>query len=341
MYDMSVEDFLDNTTQHLFGNHVDTEFSSWSASPRFVLHYATSERESAYVAVIDTSGLRESTGNSMFHVPALAPIFEDPIPGRCPKYALYDWEYLVHGVIEGRHYKAVSFQSLCDAGLTNHLPPLREYVNAWGSDKFPLPELIVPFSKGELDDLDRIAELFGPRSQMRTAITITLFCCKKRAGFGTELREDELKEIVQHLGGRNNVDDDWCASLWNDVYDPRYEDNKQMVNVMRAVSTYCWGRGARARFANKVDADLNSFTGDVPSAYIHSLMEPGAGSVANFKPLATMNLIGMMILAVLIHFFRNPTATGWLVVIYCLYWDIRGIRSWLLRLAAEYMDPAV
>lgn len=54
-----------------------------------------------------------------------------------------------------------------------------------------------------------------------------------------------------------------------------------------------------------------------------------------------MNLVDMMILAVWIHFFRNPTATGWLVVIYCLYWDIRGIRSWLLRLAAEYMDPAV
>ncbi|KAH0041952.1 FAD/NAD(P)-binding domain-containing protein, partial [Aureobasidium melanogenum] len=59
------------------------------------------------------------------------------------------------------------------------------------------------------------------------------------------------------------------------------------------------------------------------------------------KSLATMDLIGMMILAVFIHFFRNPTATGWLVVIYCLYWDIRGIRSLLLRLAAEYMDPAV
>ncbi|KAG9567267.1 hypothetical protein KCU71_g2543, partial [Aureobasidium melanogenum] len=60
-----------------------------------------------------------------------------------------------------------------------------------------------------------------------------------------------------------------------------------------------------------------------------------------FKPRAIMDLIGMMILAVFIHFFRNPTAVGWLVVIYCLYWDIRGIRSWLSRLAAEYMDPAV
>ena len=61
--------------------------------------------------------------------------------------------------------------------------------------------------------------------------------------------EDELREIVQHVGGRNLVPDDWCASLSNDVYDLRYEDNKQMINVMRAVSTYCWGRGSRARFA--------------------------------------------------------------------------------------------
>ncbi|KAH0024616.1 hypothetical protein KCU78_g5001, partial [Aureobasidium melanogenum] len=59
------------------------------------------------------------------------------------------------------------------------------------------------------------------------------------------------------------------------------------------------------------------------------------------RSLATMDLMSMMILAVWIHFFRDPTATGWLVVVYCLYWDIRGIRIWLLRLAAEYMDPAV
>lgn len=249
MYDMSVEDLLDNTTQHLFEYHVDTEFSSWSASPRFVLHYATCERESAYVAVIDTLGLRESTGNSMFHVPALAPIFEDLKSGHRPDYGLYDWEYLVHGVIEGRHYKAASFQSLCDAGLTNHLPALEQYVNAWGSDKFPLPNPIVMFSREEMEDLSRMASLFEPQSQMRAAITITLFCCKKRAGFGTELKEDELKEIVECFGGHNHVPEDWCASFGNDVYDLRYEDNRQMVNVVRAVSAYCWGMGARARFA--------------------------------------------------------------------------------------------
>lgn len=278
---MSIEEFVDNTTQYLHGGKgFVTEFSSWSASPRFAFHYATSSRESAYIAVIDTQGLQKDNGNAMFHVPALQSIFGRPAARRDSFYGMYNWEYLVHGVIEGRHYKAVSFRSLCDAGLTEHLPALKGFVHAWGDDMFPLPPLIVSFSKGELQDLDNIARFFG--SDMRAAITIALFCCKKRTGFGTELREDELNEIVQYLGGPNNVPHDWYDSLLrNGIYDPRYEDNKQMVNVMRALSAYCWGKHARARFTNKVDMD--ALEEKMSSIKIKQPVKPDAGSASRRK----------------------------------------------------------
>ncbi|KAG9661880.1 hypothetical protein KCU64_g2294, partial [Aureobasidium melanogenum] len=203
VYDMSIQQFIDMTTSHLRGDHVTTEFSSWSASPRFVLHYAT------------------NNGNSIFWVPDLA-IFEKPAPGRSLGYDIYDWEYLVHGIVEGRHYKAVPFKSLCEAGLTNYLPTLRNHVDAWGSSRFSLPDSIVPFSREELEDLGRMASLNESQSNLRAAVTVALFCCKKRPGFGTQLMEDQLRELVQHVGGRNLVPDDWCASLCKDVYDFRF-----------------------------------------------------------------------------------------------------------------------
>jgi len=54
-----------------------------------------------------------------------------------------------------------------------------------------------------------------------------------------------------------------------------------------------------------------------------------------------MDIISMMFFAVCIHFYRDPKNAGWLLVFYCLWYDIRGIRSWLRRLAVEYLDGAV
>jgi hypothetical protein len=56
---------------------------------------------------------------------------------------------------------------------------------------------------------------------------------------------------------------------------------------------------------------------------------------------ANMGLTEMMLSAVCVHFFRDPNNVGWLLVLYCLYYDIRGIRSWLMSLAVEYLDGVV
>lgn len=132
VYDMTAEQFIDNTTRHLCGDRtVVSGFSSWSASPRFVLRYATTQRYTAYIAVIDTLRLQDGDTNATFHVPALKPIFgnhelcQSWNDGRGFDYGRYDWEYLVHSVVHGKAYKAVSFTKLCWDGLLDYLPELR------------------------------------------------------------------------------------------------------------------------------------------------------------------------------------------------------------------------
>lgn len=241
---MSTKEFVENTTAHLRGRcHMVSEFSSWSASPRFVLHYVTKHRDTAHVAVIDTQGLQTGGMNVMFHVPALQSIFGIPAARRGSFYGKYNWEYLVHGVVEGKHYRAVSLQSLCANGLTNHLPALKEFVHAWGHDMFNLSGVSMPVTTRELQELTKLAKRFRADPEMCAALTIAFFCCKKRNEMGTTFTKNELDDIVQYLGGRDNIPYDWCDSLFlcSDIYDHRYQDNEQMVNVMRALSNHCWG----------------------------------------------------------------------------------------------------
>lgn len=282
---MSVEEFVDNTTGHLHGHRSPiSEFSSWSASPRFVFRYATQKRTSAHIAVIDTQGLQADGKNVMFHVPALQPIFGIPAARRHSSYNQYNWEYLVHGVVEGKHYRAVSFQSLCSNGLTTHQPVLNGVVPAWGAGKFNLPESIAPITSQELQELAKIAKLFEAESEMCAGLLIALLCCKKRTEMGTGLEKNELDELVQYLGGRNNIPYDSCNSLLlhGGIYDPRYQDNEQMVNVMRALSSHCWGKGARARLLTSVaDSNVDTLAEALSSVQIDSSEEPVASQYTN------------------------------------------------------------
>lgn len=187
VYDMTAEEFIDNTTRHLCGDRtVVSEFSSWSASPRFVRRYATTQRYTAYIAVIDTSRLQKGDANATFHVPALKRIFEyhescqSLDEGRGFDYGKSDWEYLVHGVVQGKACKAVPSDKLCWNGLLNYLPELRQSVDAWCAERDTLPGPAVPFDAREFRQLRTIAEIFGIVPRLHTVLTIALFCCKKR-----------------------------------------------------------------------------------------------------------------------------------------------------------------
>ncbi|KAG9754020.1 hypothetical protein KCU73_g5750, partial [Aureobasidium melanogenum] len=210
MYDMPVDDFLDNSTRHPKGNRkVVSEFSSWAASPIFVFNYATEHRTTAYIAVIDTQELQDGDENAIFYVPDLQEIFGYR-KGCGPAYDQYDWEYLVHGVVEGEHYRVNSFWRLGQCGLLDHLPSLKKDVDAWNETaRLSLPGPVVEYDYEEAADLVNTSGLFawgmppGVPDGLRTFVAVALFCCKKRNL--TALDEDELDEFVDLLGGQRGV----------------------------------------------------------------------------------------------------------------------------------------
>lgn len=155
---------------------------------------------------------------------------------------------------------------------------------------FNLSGSIAPVTSQELQELAKIAKLFGAESDMCAGLIIALLCCKKRTGMGTGLNEDELDELVQYLGGRDKIPYDWCDSLLlrGGIYDPEYEDNEQMFNVMRALSNHCWGKGARVRLAHKnrlltsgADANVDLLAEALSSVQIESSAEPVASQYSH------------------------------------------------------------
>lgn len=247
---MTRSEFIKNTRSHLAGSIVLTEFSSWSHSPYFAFYYAH-QRESSgtvHVAIIDTEELAKS--NPAFHVPALGKILD------CGGY-IYEEEYLIHGVIEGPFYKAVPYDKLCELGLLKHLPALRmNYIDPFdvhGIRAIPGEEM--DYTIAELGQLRSIALSYGDVFSLPMAIV--LFCCKKRPDYWSQLSASDLETIIKVLGGGKEIPQDWCSSrgvFSKTVYPANWEANRQVQNLMHALNTHCYGRGARgnaARYAAK------------------------------------------------------------------------------------------
>ncbi|KAG9674861.1 Peroxin-3, partial [Aureobasidium melanogenum] len=180
--------------------------------------------------------------NAMFYVPDLQDIFGYS-KGCGPAYDKYDWEYLVHGVVEGEHYRAVSFWKLGQYGLLDHLPSLKRTVNAWKeSERLSLPGTVVHTYFNEPADLLKIAGVFGSGS-VRVFVMVALFCCKKRNILDTGLSENFLSYFFDALIGRREVPENWGNSpyLCVDRFDANhYEDIQQIVKVMKSLYHYCW-----------------------------------------------------------------------------------------------------
>ncbi|KAI4716175.1 hypothetical protein E4T48_07610 [Aureobasidium sp. EXF-10727] len=242
VYDMTRIEFLNNTSAHLDGSNVVTEFSSWSHSPYFAFYFAMQRSSSGtvHVAIMDTEELAKS--NPAFHVPALGKIF-----GNGYGY-VYEEEYLVHGVIEGQFYKAVPYNQLCKLGLLKQLPGL----NKTGICAFDrsairlLPGEEENYTTDELRQLRKIALAYGDTFSLPMAIV--LFCCKKRPGYWSELSASDLDTIITVLGGWETIPQDWCSSrsvFSKNVYPKNWDANEQVQNLMEALYTHCYGKGAR------------------------------------------------------------------------------------------------
>ena len=244
VFDMTRAEFVATTTGHLYAQEIEvTEFSSWSASPLFAFQYAMEVQEdNAHIAIIDT----EELDNTIVHVPSLDAIF---IPDGTSIYSQYHEEYLAHGVIEGKAYKAVPLHEMISRGLTKLLPGLNDN-GPWEGILGQLPPNVEKVTEKEVRALRKIAQLYGPKFYI--PFIIGLICLKKRSPtfWKDDLKPEEVSMILRVL--HRDGFPDWSGSrgvICDNIYDPRYEDNWQMVRLMRALHEQCYGRGARGRAA--------------------------------------------------------------------------------------------
>ncbi|KAG9683560.1 hypothetical protein KCU95_g13533, partial [Aureobasidium melanogenum] len=229
VYDMTRTEFIENTMSHLDGNICRSSGA-------------------VHVAIIDTEELAMS--NPAFHVPALGKILGS---------GGYDYEeeYLIHGVIEGQFYKAVSYDKLCELGLLKHLPALSTNIFSPFDVRSVrvIPGEETDYTIDELRQLRTIALSYG--DTFSSPMAIVLFCCKKRPGYWSQLNTSDLETIIKVLGGWKEIPQDWCASrsvFSKTVYPANWDANRQVQNLMLALYTHCYGRGARgneARYAAK------------------------------------------------------------------------------------------
>jgi hypothetical protein len=250
IYDMTRSELVQMTSSHLAGTKdIRTEFSSWSHSPYFAFYYAhrRSPSGNVHVAIIDTEELFKT--NPAFHVPVLGKILG--------KGYRYEEEYLVHGVIKGQYYKAVAYRELCDLGLLKQLPGLDKHhidpFDIWSFRALPGEE--EDYTTDELHQLRKIALTYGDYFSLPMAIV--LFCCKKRPGYWSKLSTSDLETIIKVLGGWNEIPLDWASSrslFSKSIYPANWDANQQVQNLMHALYTHCYGKGARgneARYAAK------------------------------------------------------------------------------------------
>jgi hypothetical protein len=265
VYDMTRSELVNMTSSHLCGtNYIRTEFSSWSYSPCFAFYYAhqRSRSDTVHVAIIDTEELVKT--NPTFHVPVLGEILG--------KGCRYEEEYLVHGVVKGQYYKAVAYRELCDLGLLKQLPGLdKRHIDPfdiWSIRALPGEE--ANYTTDELRQLRKIALTYGDYFSLPMAIV--LFCCKKRPGYWSKLSTSDLETIIKVPGGWNEIPQDWCSSrslFSKTIYPANWDANQQVQNLMHALYTHCYGKGARgneARYAAKNKAvDEDDITGAMAS----------------------------------------------------------------------------
>lgn len=253
MFDLTREKLEGTARDHVYAETItDTEFSSWAASPRFVLRYALShQHHDAHIAIIDT----EELSNSMFHVPALDGILR---PGKSPVFRPYHEEYLVHGVVTGDSYKAVSLKSLLSAGLATQLSTVNKKSGAhtWAAlaPRMSKTEPVIKVTEQGARAMRDVGKLYGPKFYI--PFTIGLICLKKRSNSSWEdIGEIEAAMILRVLHRKDFPD--WSDSpgiVADSLYVKYFEDNSQMYHLMRALHNQAFGKGARARAAAVIAA---------------------------------------------------------------------------------------
>lgn len=238
---------------HLFGHsYIQSEFSSWAPSLLLVLCYAEQkfvQHESAHVCVIDTYKIR----NGVFHVPILINVgLARRGHRKISPCKPYPEEYLVHGVVSGKGYHALSYGKI-RKDLLKVYPEIRNNMD-WGRElskiKFAPSFPTVEITSVHIELLKGIAETFG-KGEMVFPLTISLVCLVKRFNLGYTAEElcsspefkpyvQALKSITTHI----DVNEHWLVNDYQWI--GSMKEVAHTKKMMRALVWSKFGRGKRS-----------------------------------------------------------------------------------------------
>ncbi|CAD0042425.1 unnamed protein product [Aureobasidium pullulans] len=185
IFEMETKWFIKNLIGHFCARPIPSEFSSWTASPVFALRVAYNAAEqrkerNVHIAIVDTERLK----NTVLSVPLTWPIFRSRAPEHVEFVRSIHFEYLIHGVVQGEAYKAVSLTALDSCGLSDYFSALKTKTAATRCIRelllLKLPEPAMTLSGPEAETLFKIATLYG--ESFCAAFFVALYDRSVRAG---------------------------------------------------------------------------------------------------------------------------------------------------------------
>lgn len=237
-YHMTDEEFTKLAKCHLNTcDHIETEFSSWSASLSFVLNkcpgvgtaglkLAKRNHEEMHICIIDTKMLWET--NQAFYVPLL----DFMSPGDFN----YSHEYLVHGIIEGPWYKAIPYSVLESS-------PGFDFSSTWYFNYESVP--VEPLTKEVVEMARTAGKLFGPYFTL--PVMLAILSCKRRDDdlWRHGVDNEAVEKVLNELPNTFKIPESWKKdrTITGHVISTRnYSDTKQMTRLMRAMVNHSKGK---------------------------------------------------------------------------------------------------
>ncbi|KAI4735423.1 hypothetical protein E4T50_14049 [Aureobasidium sp. EXF-12298] len=195
--------------------------------------------------------------NTMSHLGGAVVLTEFSSWSHSPYFAFY---YAHRRKSSGSvHVAIIDTEELAKSNPAFHVPALGKILGRGDYDYEEeiraIPGDEINYTIDELRQLRSIALSYGDTFSLPMAIV--LFCCKKRPGYWSQLSTSDLETIIKVLGGWKEIPQDWSSSrsvFSKTVYPANWDANTQVQNLMHALYTHCYGRGARgneARYAAK------------------------------------------------------------------------------------------
>jgi hypothetical protein len=264
LYEMAIVHYISSKER-------SSVFSSWSASLHLVLRYAEyhGETNNPHIAIIDTKDLDEEVlVVRNFHVRTACETCTNFVPNikwHVPHFmhARGVNEYMAHGRIAGRGYKAVSLKALKAKGLLEVFPEIALRVCdghkkccGWGLCVRQKMFADIPrhLETHELDQIITLAGLFG---DLALPVATALICIRprpwlrRRPGVWTRLlqgrraalsKEQTVSEVARRYEGAgqsiNLRTETWLRHDAVDTgkyYNDDYPDMRQWIDLLRAI----------------------------------------------------------------------------------------------------------